>query len=187
MNKKVKEIFKALFGLVILVMTGYGFYLAIEIFINKLLVINPSVSAAIIGAMATAFAAVTAVLISNRNEKIREIEETHRPKKVEIYYELLQLFENTLASSNENLKVKALPQQKLLNAIVKIKTNLILWGGPQVIKTLKSFEEASENGDDVILSVDNLLRAIRDDIGLSNKGLSKYEIVEMYLNERVRK
>jgi hypothetical protein len=182
-----KKILNFLFAIVVLFIIGYGVYFLSTIFIAKLLIINPNVSAAIIGAMATTIAAVAAVLISNGNAKLREIEETHRPKKVEIYFELLQLFENAIAASNENLNVKVILQQKLLNSIVKLKTNLILWGGPKVIKSLKSFEQASKNGEDVVLAVDNLLRAIRDDIGLSNKGLSEYEIVEMYLNEKVKK
>jgi hypothetical protein len=67
--------------------------------------------------------------------------------------------------------------------LVKFKTNIILWGSPKVLIAQADFELQSRVEGNIFLAVDNLYRAIREDIGLSNAGLPPLHLVKMYLSD----
>ena len=47
-------------------------------------------------------------------------------------------------------------------------------GAPKVINAHLKFDKVSRSGGNVLYAVDELYRAIREDIGLSNKGLNEH-------------
>ena len=169
-----KKILSIVFGLILLAALAYGLYwLALELF-TLLAKLKEGVLAALIGAMATVFAGITAVIISQKQSKQRDIDESHRPKKVEIYKKFLDAVSGLMAAQNENVSKKGLSDQELVDYLVEFKTELLLWGSPLVIKRQLEFEKVSRN---------NVYEAIREDIGLSNKGLNSHELVKMYLSD----
>lgn len=151
-------------------------------FIEKMTQINPAISAAIIGAMATVIAGIVAVLITQQQTKSREIAEAHREKKAEIYKEYMETITRMLQSSNEKSKVAPIAEAELIKYMMKFKTHIILWGGPNVIKAQYEFERASRKEGNILIAVDNLYRTIREDIGLSNRGLPPLQLVKLYLS-----
>ncbi len=173
-------------GLLGLVLIGLGLYAAYEFlsfFIVKLNSLNPNVAAAIIGGMATVLAGTLAVLLTQHQARKRAAEDSHRDKKVEIYKKFLETVSRMMAGENKDVPIKALSQKELIKYMVEFKTELILWASPQVIKSQLDFEKSSKTGEDIFTAVNNLHLAIRADIGLSNRGLSDYELVKMYLKD----
>lgn len=180
---KIKQISSIIFGFIILGCVGYGLYwLGIKL-LAILVTLKPEVIASIIGAMATVFAGLAAVIISNKQSKQREIDESHRAKKVEIYKGFLDAVSGIMAKENKNVSKNGLSDQELVDYLVEFKTDLLLWGSPKVIKYQLQFELLSSNPDKVFTAVNNLYKAIREDIGLSNKGLNNHELVKMYLSD----
>ncbi|PKG48692.1 hypothetical protein CXF87_17150 [Halomonas sp. MES3-P3E] len=143
---------------------------------------NPSVSAAIVGAMATVLVGVGGALYTQSQIKKREIEEAHRARKVEIYKDFLDIAARMMAEGNESVSLKPPTQQELVDFMVGFKTNVVLWGSPKVINAQLNFQKISSEGGNVLKAVDHLYKAIREDIGLSNRGLDKYQLVKMYLS-----
>ena len=88
-----------------------------------------------------------------------------------------------MATQNENVSKKGPTDQELVDYLVEFKTELVLWGSPLVIKRQLEFEKASRNNGNIFTAVDNLYKAIREDIGLSNKNLNSHELVKMYLSD----
>jgi len=182
MNKTIK-ITSTIFGLILLAGICYGLYLlAIEV-IALLVRLKPEVLVAIIGAMATVFAGLAAVIISNKQSKQRDIDESHRAKKVEIYKDFLDAVSGQMAKDNEHVSKEGFSEQELIDYMVEFKTNILLWGSPQVIKLQLEFEKVSKEGGNILVAVNNLYKAIREDIGLSNKGLNDYELIKIYLKD----
>lgn len=143
---------------------------------------NPSVSAAIVGAMATVLVGVGGALYTQSQIKKREIEEAHRARKVEIYKEFLDIAARMMAEGNENVSLKPPSQQELVDFLVGFKTNVVLWGSPKVINAQLNFQKVSSEGGHVLKAVDQLYKAIREDIGLSNRGLNRHQLVKIYLS-----
>lgn len=180
--KKITKIISIVLLLLALGCVGYGIYWLGLKLIGVVIALKPEVVAAIIGAMATVSGGLAAVIISSKQSKNREIDESHRAKKVEIYKGFLDAVSGIMANSNENVTKKGFTDQELIDYLVEFKTDILLWGSPKVIKYQLEFQLLSSNPDKTSDIVNNLYKAIREDIGLSNKGLDNYELVKMYLS-----
>jgi hypothetical protein len=95
----------------------------------------------------------------------------------------LNVISRQLAASNPLVGSAALGEDELMKYLVKLQTQLILWGSPEVIKAFQAFKTSSSSDIHSLVGVDKLLRAIRNDIGLSIQGLDSYELVKMYLKD----
>jgi hypothetical protein len=178
---RIKQLIPSMVAIAFVCAGAYFLWKVLAFFVEKMTQINPAISAAIIGAMATVVAGIIAVVITQRQTKLRDIAEAHRATKVEIYKEYLETITRLLQSSNEKLKAEPIHEHELIRYFFKFKTQIILWGGPTVIKAEYEFEKVSRQGGNLFKAVDNLYRAIREDIGLSNKGLPSLQLVKMYL------
>lgn len=179
--KKAKKYIRVMFGSLILIVLAYGLYQLGSEMILLLSKIQKEVLVALIGAIATISVGITVVIITQKQSKQREIEESHRPKKIEIYKKFLDAVSGQMANQNENVSKKGMTEQELVDYLVEFKTELLLWGSPSVIKNQLEFEKVSSENGNVFTAMDNLYKAIREDIGLSNKGLNSHELVKIYL------
>lgn len=188
MKLQIRKLGSILVGLTLVSGLCYGVWILGKSFVESLTAASPEVTAAIVGAMATVFVGVSAVLISQAHERRRSTEEAHRLKKVEIYQGFIDVISRMIGSSNESLSVKALEPDELVNYLFRFKSDILLWGSPRVIKAQINFETLAGKGDMRLLfnSVNELYVAIREDIGLSNLGLNRLELVKLYLNEEAR-
>ncbi|KQT33279.1 hypothetical protein [Methylophilus sp. Leaf414] len=189
MNAKIQKVFQIILGLSLVGGIVYGAWLLLNAFVAAVTAASPEVVAAIVGAMATVLVGISAVLISQAHERKRSSEEAHRLKKVEIYQSFIDMISRMIGSSNQNLALKQPDTQELVHYLFKFKADILLWGSPKVIKAQIEFENVSESGDTkkLFMSVNALYLAIREDIGLSNSGLNKMELVKLYLNNDARK
>lgn len=143
---------------------------------------NPSVSAAIVGAMATVLVGIGGALYTQAQIKKREIEDAHRSRKVEIYKGFLDVVARVLARENHNVSLEPISEQDLIDFLVEFKTDIILWASPKVINAQLNFQKVSNSGGNSLMAVDQLYKAIREDIGLSNRGLDKHQLIKMHLS-----
>ena len=181
-TSKVMQAVSVLFGFALIFGAGYLLWLVAARLLTFLESANPSVSAAIVGAMATVLVGVGGALYTQSQIKKREIEEAHRARKVEIYKEFLDIVARMMAENNEHVSLKPPSQQELVDFLVGFKTNVVLWGSPKVINAQLNFQKVSSEGGHVLKAVDQLYKAVREDIGLSNRGLDRNQLVKMYLS-----
>ena len=161
---------------------GYLGWLIITFFIDSLIKTDAKIAAAIIGGMFTVFAGLTAVIITQKQTKLREIEEAHREKKIEIYNKFITAATSMVAAQNDNLDIKAPTDKELINIMFDFKKEIILWGSPKVIKAqLKMEKLTQENSKFLLVAVNNIYKAMREDIGLSNSGLNNNELIKLFL------
>lgn len=179
----IRQWFSVLMGFLVLGGLAYFVWLVIEKLFVFLENANSSVSAAIVGAMATILVGVGGGLYTQAQIKNREIEEAHRAKKVEIYKGFLDMVARIMAEGNENVSIKPPTEQELIDFLVVFKTDVILWGSPKVINAQLNFQKVSDEGGNVLMAVDKLFKAVREDIGLSNKGLNSNQLIKMYLKD----
>ncbi|MFT5726564.1 MAG: hypothetical protein ACI8PB_000685 [Desulforhopalus sp.] len=182
-SKKSNNILQSIIGFALLgILCCFFIWLLITLG-SILLEVDAKISASIIGAMSTVIVGVIAVVWTQRQIKIREIEETHRPKKVELYQTFIKVVTSLIAGANENLSAKGMSEQELIDTLFEFKKDLLLWGSPKVIKALLKFDSESGSGGKVVEAIDSLYKAIREDIGLSNKGLDNLELPKLFLKD----
>ncbi|HBK7260978.1 TPA: hypothetical protein LNF46_003458 [Vibrio cholerae] len=174
---------------------GLFFWSVMELFFATLKGADVKIIVAVISAFSALTTAVVLALLNHAKakhreiliqEKIREreIEDAHRAKKVEIYNDFLKLVSSFFQGQNvENKKPMPKPQ-KVLDEFEKFQNGILLWGGPNVIIAFLNFRRVfEENPSDMFKAVDNLYKSLREDIGLSNKGLDHYETIQLYLSD----
>jgi len=89
---------------------------------------------------------------------------------------------STIKSSNYKTTIKIVSEQDLIDFFVKYKTQLVLWGSPEVINAQLNFEQVTQKGGDILSAVDRTYRAIRADIGLSNNRLNDLQLIKLILS-----
>jgi hypothetical protein len=156
------------------------------IFIVGICVFLWNAPAVIIGTMITAFAGITVALLTQEKIKRREIEEAHREKKVEIYQKFLDTVMSLIGGENQRISIQAPTEQELVDNLFTFKKDILLWGSPNVIKSHLEFEEISSSKGDVFTAMNNVYKAIREDIGLSNAGLNNLELIKIFLDDQGR-
>jgi hypothetical protein len=183
MRSKLKRALRLILAILVLASGCFALWIFSTEFYGVVRAANPSVAAAIIGAMATALVGIGGVLLTQAQTRKREIAEAHRPRKVEIYQHFLEMTSRMMTRDNKAVTQRAPSEKELADFFVKYKTNVILWASPQVIKAQLRFESASSDGENVLFAADRLYLAIREDLGLSNRGLSDRQLIKMYLKD----
>lgn len=183
--KKIQNFVFATLGLIAIISLIVGAFYTAKLFISYLNEIDASIAAAIIAASGTILTAVLTVVIGQTINKKREIEDAHRVFKIEIYSKFIDFTINWVFSqSRENRQ--AMSQQELEDYFIDFSKKLTLWASPEVIIAWSKFRNnANNDSTDTLLSVDNIYRAMRKDLGNSNKGLNNKAIINLYLNEHV--
>lgn len=175
---------QVLVGILLLAGLLFGLWKAITYFFSLLSAASPEVSAAVIGGMSTALVAIAAAMLAHRSARIRASDDAHRVKKVEIYRNFLEIVARQMANDNDKINIKPLKEAELVKFLVTFRSDIMLWGSPSVLNAFKAFNTQCKSGGAAMFkSVDDLYRAIRSDIGLSNWGLEPNALVKMYLSD----
>ena len=167
---------------------------ALAVFLVKwglalLLAVSPETGAAIIAALAGLLIAAATYLF----ERSKAREDAHREHKIRIYVK----FVNFLSGFFFEEKLKALKQKtdfltdepSRTLAMLEFKRDMIFWASPDVVNTFtRTLQAFSTPGESDLHSqsryISACLKAMRKDIGLSNKGLSDDFFVEWIIQDR---
>lgn len=127
---------------------------------------------------------VTAGIIAHRSAKIREIEARHFDDKRDGYTAfvdvMMQQLQTVNAGKENQHKIKE-KQKKIL----EYKKMLLIWADADVIKMWNNIETGGLAGNDsidILLKMDELLRAMRKDLGKNDTQLEAGELVGLILN-----
>lgn len=175
MQKKITVIYGLILLAILLFICIYGVYFLAG-WIKEL---NPSVA----GAVVTATLSLFGLLYVQWQSKSRDIAESHRKSKIEVYnilFDLIDKFQNNEIEYDEN---NELPNEIKLK-FRQLTRGLILWASPEVIKAYLEFRTGSvSNQGNILFTVDTLYRAIRKDLSNSNSLLNKGDLIKLNLKD----
>lgn len=157
----------------------FGRYLLVSV-----LSLDKQLAAAVIavsGALGT-------LLISQHHVKSREIRESHRPQKIAVYNRFMEAIVDVLRKSKEGQVdlAKGDLSDSMADFVFSFTRDLIIWGSPGVIKAFEKFRRistANPSPQTMLFIVDDMLREFRKDLGNSNFGLSRGELVALFLED----
>jgi len=164
---------------------GWGVYkLAVYIFSVNL---DPNVVAGLIGAFALILTSVVSVILQKNREQQINIQIEHRNKFGPIYEDFIKnvLIRLLLA---DNLGKKPLSHDELVVLMAEFTKNIMVWGSNDVLKAYNKFRKTAQLGTDVktydtVLAIEELILAMRKDVGHSNKELNKGDILRLFVND----
>ena len=139
--------------LAIIVWLGFEFYSFFSAAENEM-------QAALIGLFGVTIAAISSHYFSQK----REISSRHFPQKVEAYGGLFDLIFEIMKGVRTGSQLE---ESEMVEKMMVIKRNLMVWGGPEVIKAWNEYEAGAANHDglDVFNSMEKIFRALRKELG----------------------
>ncbi len=141
--------------------------------------------------IATVFTGLV-IIYGYSETKKRETAARHFIEKKNAYTEFIEFLSHVIDAHNEE---NPTPREGLRNkkeAIAKIrkfKHQLIPWGGADIINAYNNYviKTNSENTDrNLLLLTDDLLRAIRKDLGHDNARLKRGDLIKIFSDDEVK-
>lgn len=182
MQQNQQSMGQNLLGFSLLVLISVATYTLIKTLIDLLLALDPRVAAAIVAASATVLVSVFSVLISKYLEQRAKIVQEIRDKKIPVYEELINFVFKIVKSTK---KGDQLAEDEIENFMFNFTQQVIVWGSDSVLQAFYKFKHNDDSGDglQVALRMEELLLAIRRDLGHDNKGLSQGKILGLFIND----
>jgi hypothetical protein len=168
-----------------LILIGTSIFLC-WLFFDSLIKADPGISAAVIGAIGV----MAAGIWSHYSTRRREINSRHFIEKKNAYMRLINLIFDLFKAIKNDTEIT---EKVLFERLFEFKQELMVWGDQAVIDALEIYELKSNellNEKDPsasLLVVDDLLRAIRKDLGHNDSQLKRGSLVGMLLIAEDRK
>jgi len=144
---------------------------------------DPGITAAIIAGFVT----VIGGIFSHHQIQKREIKARHFIEKKNAYMHFINLvFDVIKAIKNKS----TIPMDKLEKVMLVFKRELIVWADQDVLQAYRKYEEGSSNNsepEDTLLIIEDLLRAIRKDLGHDDSQLNRGDLIGMLIVAEDRK
>jgi hypothetical protein len=127
-----------------------------------------------------------AVILSQQRTKTREIAESHRPQKVDLYTrfikKVMEVMQKYKEDKSEDALIKDTELQKFFQDFT---TDLVLWGSSGVVRAYAKFREASEGpgSANIVVVMDDVIRAMRKDLGHSDWFLQRGELIKTFVRD----
>lgn len=173
----------------------FGYVLAALVFIPifllvvwKCWLVFRTLDANVAAAIVTAVAGVIGLSVTQELSKRREIAESHRENKIKVYNVFLDIIDRFQGAEKAGKNIvddsKPLPKS-IQKQFSELNRGFILWASPKVIKSWLRFRKNTGADNDTkftLFYADDLLQAIRKDLGNSNFGLKQGDIIKQYLS-----
>ena len=152
--------------------------------------LRTGVAAGLVTASATVLIAVFTLVVSQRADRLRTIEQTVRERKLPLYDELIHFWMETILKADEFTVAEMAERWRKFN-LETIHT-LMLWMPEPVLleynrlrSTLLDYGESGipEGSYEVIFSFEDLLLAMRKDLGHSNEGIGRGDLLRLWIND----
>ncbi|MBZ0301087.1 MAG: hypothetical protein K8J31_15170 [Anaerolineae bacterium] len=159
--------------------------------------LNNDITAAIVTAGGAAVISVFTVVWSKRTEQTQNIEQQIRAKKVPIYEQFIQiafgaLYKNTSESvGRKSGKNQGQMKNDNTNEVVQhlrdLTPALIIWADAEVVSSWSRFRRVSAEGTadarTIIFEFENILRALRKDLGHDDSDLKSGDLARFFIND----
>ena len=149
---------------------------------------NSSVQTSII-AGAVALISVIATIWRERSKAIKE---AHREKKIEIYNQFVDVIFEFVKNPNKSEEMGEIRRDSpLAIKLLEVSRGALLYGSPKVVLAISDWKKSGKKIDPSPLStfdaMGRILLAMREDIGLSNWGLTNINIHQLYVIDDLSK
>jgi len=158
---------------------GYGLVRLAWALATGLSGIAPETSAVIVAASTTTILAIVILVGSRRATSIRSIAASETARRGELYGgRFARGIEDRVRTTRES---EHECRERFCELVEEMAGDLITWGSPEVVRALDRLRIAGPSSDEWPLVFDDLVRAVRRDLGTSNRGLDRGELVAVLL------
>ena len=144
-------------------------------------------SAAIIAAAGTVLVSLVSLLTTKYLERRNAVERENRLKKIPVYEELIAFIFRILHQGKPGYP--QMSGDELIPAYAGLTEKMIVWGSDAAVKAFGDFRVASlqmGQGQGLLqglVTLEDLMRAIRKDLGYENAKLVRGDILRLFIND----
>ncbi|WP_156144567.1 hypothetical protein [Vibrio hyugaensis] len=183
----MRKALQVMFGLVFIVGLFWGGFELLKVIWNLFSSVEPALGAALVAASATVLVSVLSVVLSKKSESKAAISMQLREKKVPVYEKIINhIF---LVTFSEKLGKEPPTEEENIRFFADITAELIIWGSRDIVDAFGNFRTQLVNITDetqpreVLAVVEDLLLAIRKDLGHSHPNFKRGQILRLYIND----
>ena len=138
--------------------------------------------AAIITFAGTLVLCVSALIISQQIAKACDVAESRRPEKTEIYTDFITTMVGLMRKQEGSGATFLEDSEKLEDFLTNSTTEVFMCGSPDVLRKYALLSNYEDTPDpDPILIMDDLIKAMRKDLGFSTWSLARGELMKILL------
>lgn len=149
--------------------------------------LDSSVAVAGVSASSAIVVATITVVIGKHRDARLAVEKATREKKIPVYEELIGFMLRVVMGSKTG---DAPSEEEILRFFGSFTQRLMVWGGDEVLKAWVEFRRASVGGHDaphhsyrLMLRYEEVVTAIRRDLGHRNFGLKPGDVLGLFVND----
>jgi hypothetical protein len=170
-----------LLGLVALVATATGLVFLIRGFVNYLASLNSEVAKTLLPASVAVIGSIVAVAVGKVYEVSAGVRKELRDRKTPVYEELVtKLFSLMFA---EKRGEKQMSEQEFMIFFTHATEKLIIWGADDVLLKFNRFRKGAGEMPRMLFLFEDLLVAIRRDLGHNNRNFKKGSVLGLFIND----
>lgn len=161
----------------------YGLYRLFNVFIIYLGTVNTDLGIAIVSLAGTAIVTVISIVLGKIWEQGVKIKEELRERKRPLYETFIQQWFVAMFAMPEAPEQQGI---QLVEAFRSFTPKLMVWGGPKVIKTwteVRLHDWSSGSYKDGFQKFEIFIKAIRDELGASNRTLNEGDLLRLFIND----
>jgi hypothetical protein len=187
MSPRIRQGLSIAFGLLLLAGGGYSIIIAIRGTLRVLGALNSSIAVAVIAAAATVFVSVLSIVLGKAYEARSVAERQNREKKIPVYEDLIKFMFRVLMGT----KTGTMPtEEEMLEFMSSFNQRIMVWGADEVLAAWVTFRKFSLDEGlmkaepmRLMFLYEDLIRAIRQDLGHKNRGLTRGDILALFVND----
>lgn len=175
------------FGLLLLAAIGYGLYELLRLSFSAFASLDKSVAAAIIAASATILVSVITVVIGNVYASRVQIQKENRDRKIPVYEELFTFFFRFM---NTDKTGEVVGEREFGEFGQHFNRQFMVWGSDAVVSAyvrwrrfITDEKKRQAEPKESLFLFEDLVYAIRKDLGHRNNGLSSGDILALFVND----
>jgi hypothetical protein len=187
MSPRIRSGISVVLGLLVLGGIGYSLFVAVRASITVLASISSSIAVAIIAAAATVLVSVLSIILGKLYESRSLIQKEHREKKIPVYEDLIKFMFRVLMSTKTG---DSLPEKEMIEFMLGFTQRAIVWGSDDVLavwvrwrRLLTDAEAVKANPMKSLFLYEELLFAIRRDLGHRNRALVTGDMLALFVND----
>ena len=182
---RTRRIVHALPGLVVLALIVWGLYAGTKSLIGAITEAESSVAAAFIAAAVAVVGSVISLAVGKAYETRAAIRNDLRQKKTPVYEDIVHtLLYDVMFAKMLGKEPPAQPQ--LMEFFARITEKLTIWGSDDVLRVYGEFKSNPATVNDPTQSIfmfEDLLLAIRKDLGHQNRGVGRKAILRLFVTD----
>lgn len=186
-HRKIRSVARAIMALVFLAALAYALYRIFLAAGGWVASLDSDIAVAIVAASAAGFVSVLSLVLSKAYESNALVRKEHREKKVPTYVALIEfVFRVVMGEKLGNKPSDA----EILEFIYKFNQDIMIWGSDEVLgvwvkwrRTAMNAAEMKQNPMHLIYLYEDLILAIRRDLGHKNRNLVRGDILSVFVSD----